>query len=162
MTLTTHAVVGAAVASLLPAHPVLGVSLAFCSHFFADSIPHWDYPISSHSVNPSFGEKMRIDKLFFLDMSRIGFDALLGLVLALFFFSPLASFWLIFFGAVAGMLPDPLQFAYAHFKHEPLVSLQRFHLWMHSKNHLENKQLLGVVTQLLFLIGIIVLRTRFL
>ena len=38
MTLTTHAVVGAAVATLLPSHPLLGISAAFLSHFFVDAI----------------------------------------------------------------------------------------------------------------------------
>ena len=158
MTLTTHAVVGAAVASLLPSHPLLGIGAAFFSHFFVDAIPHWDYQINSRSVNPSIGEKMHIDKALFKDIGRIGLDAVLGLTLALFFFGPIAPLVLVFFGAVAGMLPDPLQFVYAHFKHEPLLTLQRFHIWMHSKNHLENRQLFGITSQLAFILSTIFLR----
>ncbi len=158
MTLTAHAVVGAAVITLLPAHPVLGISLAFCSHFLVDAIPHWDYPISSRSVNPSFGEKMRMDRALFLDAARIGCDGLLGFTLALLFFHSLGPAWLITAGAAAAMLPDPLQFVYAHFKHEPLVSLQCFHLWMHTKKELKKQPALGVASQLLFIFIVVSLR----
>ena len=45
LTLMTHAIVGAAIVGLVPAHPLLGLSLAFASHFILDALPHWDYPI---------------------------------------------------------------------------------------------------------------------
>jgi hypothetical protein len=51
MILTTHAVVGAALASFVPSHPATAFVLGFASHFVLDAIPHVDYPIKSRSVN---------------------------------------------------------------------------------------------------------------
>jgi len=50
---STHAIVGGAVASLFPSHPVLVAALGFASPFAIDAIPHWDYPLQSISVKPS-------------------------------------------------------------------------------------------------------------
>ena len=157
MTLTTHAVAGAAIISFMPNHALLGVCLAFGSHFLLDAIPHYDYEIKSASVNPDIGAKMKLNKNLFKDMIRIGFDGLFGLFISLIFFGIFAPLWIIALGAFFGMLPDPLQFVYAHFKHEPLVSLQRFHQWIHSKNHLLNKPVFGFISQLALLCAIIIL-----
>ena len=45
MILTTHAIVGAALASFLPSHPIAAFVAGFASHFALDAIPHVDYPI---------------------------------------------------------------------------------------------------------------------
>lgn len=156
MTLTSHAVVGAVVASLMPQHPILGFCAAFASHFIIDAIPHRDYPISSSSVNPNIGTSMKYDKALFFDMLRIGTDILVGISLSLWILLPTQNVAVILLGAVAGILPDPLQFVYAHFRHEPFVSLQRFHRWMHSKNHMKTTPIFGVVSQLLFLVAVAV------
>jgi hypothetical protein len=42
MILSTHAIVGAAIASFLPSHPTIAFVLGFGSHFVLDAIPHWD------------------------------------------------------------------------------------------------------------------------
>ncbi len=160
MTLTTHAIVGTAVVSLIPQHPVLGLCAAFVSHFAADAIPHWDYPIASSSVNPHFGMPMKYDKSFWVDVARIGSDGTLGVILSVLFFAPVVGSIMAILGAIAGMLPDPLQFVYAHFKHEPLVSLQRFHTWIHTNNHLENRIVFGVFSQILF-VTLVVSLARF-
>lgn len=154
MTLTTHAIVGATVASLVPQYPVLGICAAFMSHFVLDAIPHLDYPITSASINPSVGAAMKFDKSFFVDFSRIGTDMLLGILVSLFVLLPTRSLLIVLFGAFAGMLPDPLQFVHAHFRHEPLNSLQHFHEWVHTNYHLENAKLLGVISQL-SIIGVV-------
>lgn len=159
MTLTTHAVVGAAVASLMPQHPVLGFCAGFASHFLVDAIPHWDYQIVSTSIDPSFGAAMKYDRSFFLDIFRIGTDALLGVLLSIYFFATSQTMVIILLGACAGILPDPLQFVYTRFRHEPLVSLQKFHEWIHTSNHMQNAIALGLVSQLLFL-GIVIALAR--
>src|SRR3989344_5439218 len=127
MTLMTHAVVGASVAALIPQHPVLAFCGAFASHFLIDAIPHADYKIASASVDPNIDAPMRFDTALLRDMVVIGSDALLGLAISLLLFVPAAPFWLIFVCASAGVLPDPLQFVYSPFPHEPLLSLHRFH-----------------------------------
>jgi hypothetical protein len=50
MILSTHAVVGGAIASLVPSDPILAAAAGFASHFAIDAIPHWDYPLRSISV----------------------------------------------------------------------------------------------------------------
>ena len=157
MTLTAHAVVGAAIASLIPQHPEIVACAAFASHFAVDAIPQWDYSIRSASINPGIGAKMRYDRAFFLDICAIGADALLGIVLSLLLFASAQDWWVILLGACAGMLPDPLQFVYAHWRHEPLVSLQRFHHWMHTRIRLKDVPLLGISSQLVFLVAVVVL-----
>lgn len=155
MTLTTHAVVGAAFVSIMPAHPMLGVVLAFASHFIIDAIPHWDYPIDSASINPHFGTKMKYNKALVLDALRIGIDAILGVLISILVFASPQTLAVVFLGACMGILPDPLQFVYTRFRHEPLMSLQRFHQWIHTDNHLENAKLFGVFSQVLFVVAII-------
>ena len=41
MIATSHAIVGAAIASAAP-DPIIGLLLAFASHFVLDLVPHWD------------------------------------------------------------------------------------------------------------------------
>jgi hypothetical protein len=146
MILCTHAVVGAALASFLPSHPAAAFVVGFASHFALDAIPHWDYPIKSRSVNPRIGAPMVFDGALLRDAVAIGCDGLVGILAALLLFASPASLWAILLGAVGAMLPDPLQFLHARFPHEPLLSLQRFHRWAHTKRRIKDISL-GVSTQ---------------
>jgi hypothetical protein len=119
--------------------------LPWASH----AIPHVDYPIRSRSVNPKIGAPMAFDRALLQDAITIGSDGLFGLVAALFLFSSATNFWAILMGAVGAMLPDPLQFAYARWPHEPLRTLQRFHLWAHSKKQ-PHSVVFGIGTQAAF------------
>ena len=152
MVLSTHAVIGAAVAQLFPTHPLVGFTLGFASHFVADAIPHWHYHVGS--VVREEGSKKGVDmvfrnKHFPYDLLKIGTDGLLGLGLAVFFFgaSSPVLFSATVFGAVGGMLPDALQFVYWKWKHEPLASLQRFHHWVHAKSDLNARAFVGPAFQ---------------
>ena len=92
MILSTHAIVGAAIASFLPSHPTTAFVLGFASHFVLDAIPHWDYPIRSAAVDPKFGAPVTFDRALLRDVIVIGSDGLLGILGALLLF---ASFgWL--------------------------------------------------------------------
>jgi hypothetical protein len=154
MILTTHAVVGAAVASFVPAHPAVAFVAGFGSHFILDAIPHVDYPIRSRSVNPKFGAPMAFDRALLQDVVTIGSDGLFGLVAALFLFSSSANFWAILLGAVGAILPDPLQFAYTRWPHEPLRTLQLFHRWAHSKKQIDSV-VFGASTQAAFVLFVV-------
>src|SRR6266550_4061628 len=129
MILSTHAIVGAAIASFLPSHPTTAFVLGFGSHFVLDAIPHWDYPISSASVNPKIGAPVTFDR-------------------ALLLFASSEGLWSILLGAFGAMLPDPLHTIHAHFPHEPLRSLQRFHRWIHTDKRIKNDIILGVGSQI--------------
>jgi hypothetical protein len=152
LTLTTHAVVGAAIAGLTPKYPMLGLCLAFASHFLLDAIPHWDYPLRSSSLRPQAATPMKYDRAFIADMITIGSDAALGISLALILFTTPDGYFLLFCGACAGILPDGLQFAYMRFPHKPLVYLQRFHEWIHSSYAMDERPAFGICSQLAFLV----------
>lgn len=154
MTLGTHAIVGASVASLVPAHPVLAFILGFASHFVLDAIPHWDY--SLRSLEKGKGGRLDVDmvlnKAFVGDLVRISFDALLGLSIALIAFRDAEAFpYVILLGAFAAMLPDALQFAYFKWKREPLRSLQRFHMFIHAEGRIHDAAR-GILLQLVVVI----------
>jgi hypothetical protein len=149
MILTTHAVVGAALATCLPSHPAAAFAVGFASHFVLDAIPHIDYPIKSRSVDPKIGAPMAFDRALLQDAVTIGSDGLFGMSVSLLLFSSSANFWAVLMDAVGAVLPDPLQFAYTRWPHEPLWTLQRFHLWAHSKKQ-PHSVVLGVGTQAAF------------
>ncbi len=165
MTLTTHAITGAALAALIPAHPVLGFAAGFTSHFVLDAIPHWAYSIKSlkeDEENP-MNNDMVIGKEFYEDLLKIGIDALLGLSASLVIlsgilkFSPLA----VLSGAVGGILPDALQFAYWKWRHQPLTGLHWFHIHIHAKSDLNDKPVMGVLLQIAFVFVILFFTSLF-
>jgi hypothetical protein len=157
MTLTAHAIVGAGIMAAMPAHPVLGGCAAFASHFLLDAIPHYDYRIRSASINPKIGAPMRFNRALLLDFFSIGGDFTLGIILGILFFATPATWWLIAAGAFAGTLPDALQFVYMRIHHEPFVSLQRFHKWIHTRIKLREHPLFGIASQVLFLVVFVAL-----
>ncbi|MDP3999004.1 MAG: hypothetical protein Q8P76_00200 [bacterium] len=134
MTLTTHAIVGAAAAQIFPSQPWLAFFAGFISHFIIDTIPHRDYSLSSltESADDPLAADMAINKNSIKDFLKVGFDASLGIVLASFIFTNFyeSTLLLAIIGAVGGIVPDGLQFAYWKMRIEPLKSLQRFHIWI--------------------------------
>ncbi len=77
MTATSHALIGASLAAKI-ANPLIGIPLAFVSHFLADLTPHWDA-----GTNHRNKTKMR------LRMEAV-FDVLLGFALVAILFRSLA------------------------------------------------------------------------
>ena len=149
MILSTHAIVGGAIASLFPSHPILAAAASFASHFAIDAIPHWDYPLRSISVGRGANNRrLKIGIPLLRDLGLIGADATLGLAAAVLVFATPDSAWTIALGATAGMLPDALQFAHSIYPREPLKSLQRFHEWIHSKRKLNCG--IGAISQAIF------------
>jgi len=139
MTLTTHALVGAAAASLFPEHPYFAFAAGFASHFAIDAIPHWDYGEYLHSFSEKPGEPlsadMRMGKDFHRDLAIIGADALLGFVLTF------VAAWILkispeiaLVGAGASIYPDLLQFVYFKIKKTRfewvMTRMQLFHAWV--------------------------------
>ena len=137
MILSTHAIVGGAIVSFFPSHPLLVVAAGFASHFAIDAIPHWDYPLQAISIRPAAGSaSLNLDRRLWVDLSLIALDACAGLALAIWLFATPATMGAILLGAVAAMVPDPLQVVHASYPREPLKSLQRFHQWIHAKRKL--------------------------
>jgi hypothetical protein len=148
MILSTHAIVGAAIASFLPTHPTTAFVLGFASHFALDAIPHWDYPIRSAAVDPEIGAPMTFDRALLKDAVVIGSDGLLGILGALLLFAWSGGLWSILLGALGAMVPDPLQSLHAHFPYEPLRTLQRFHRWIHTDKRIKDDIIVGVGSQI--------------
>lgn len=152
MTLTTHALVGAAAASLFPTHPYAAFAAGFASHFAIDALPHWDYrpaSLKKDKANP-LNTDMVLGKRFFLDLLVIGSDAALGVALSVIIFS-YAFFHIspsiIFIGACAGLFPDALQFLYFKTRSKVLEPLQRFHIWIQKGKSLEVEPFYGIALQ---------------
>ena len=173
MTLATHAVVGAATATLCPSHPIIAFSAGFASHFLLDAIPHWDYKILSKYADPnlamcvnsqgsSSSSRIKRDRWFWFDLLRTGCDVLLGAAIILIFLQPRSRIqWLtIGAGAFGAILPDFLQFVYMRFPHQPLVALQKFHIYlMHAKSDLNDRPFIGIASQVAVMaFGIILAR----
>jgi hypothetical protein len=161
MTLTTHAIVGASVASILPSHPALGFAAGFVSHFLLDAIPHWDYYLISRKKDNSnpMNNDIILNKYFIFDLFKIGTDAILGVVIALLLFG-ISNFhlvWAPLWGIVGALTPDALQFIYFKWRHEPMISLQRFHLWVHQNDKLNNRPVLGISLQIIIIVLVIVI-----
>jgi hypothetical protein len=163
MTLATHAVVGGAVASLFPSHPLAAFFAGFFSHFVLDAIPHWDYKILSAYINPfesGVSTKTKVDRYFVSDLFRTGTDLLIGISIVLIVWQPatFAQLGILALGAVGGILPDFLQFVYARFRHQPMILIQKFHDFMHAKYEIDNSKLfVGISLQLIFMACVVVL-----
>ena len=117
MVLSSHAVIGAAIAQVVPANPALGFGLAIISHFILDMIPHWDYPLSSLE-KPTDGNKLnqrfKLSPALVADFMKTGADLLIGSILALVIFYPVnkAAAWALLAGVTGAVLPDFLQFVF--------------------------------------------------
>jgi len=140
MTLTTHALVGVAAASLFPHAPYAAFAAGFVSHFAIDALPHWDYVgilrSVEHDESRPLDDDMRIGRDFVHDLAIIVADGVLGALLAV-----AAGVWLLgatpelaLVGAGAGVFPDLLQFVYYKIRRTPLEPalhyLQIFHRWV--------------------------------
>lgn len=152
MILSTHAVAGALVGSVVAYNPFLAGALGFASHFILDAVPHWDYPLKSSQkdLNNRMNNTVIMGKSFIFDLAKIGLDMLVGAVVVFLAFSnaPTTVFWGACIGAVFAVLPDFLQFVYFRYPHEPMRSLQKFHVVMvHAKTDYNDRPIIGIFFQ---------------
>lgn len=152
MILSVHALFGAAVASLVPTHPVVGFALGFASHLALDAIPHRDYDLISFDQDPN--RKMQfvagpdIKFRFIRDIILISFDAIFGIILAYLFFFNSAHPWIFLIGATGGMMPDFLTILYVFWKYKYLVLFFKFHSnVIHSRLPQSLNQVIAIILQ---------------
>ena len=102
---------------------------------------------------------MILNKDFLKDLIKIGFDGVLGLALSFIFLSVMGhhSLLIILCGAIGGMMPDALQFAYFKWRHEPLITLQKIHIWFHSPKGLNDRPFIGIFFQLIIILLLVFL-----
>lgn len=149
MILSVHATFGAAVASLIPTHPVTGFALGFISHFILDAIPHRDYDLVSVDHDPD-GKSQGIDVIvnkfkLIRDVLLASADGLVGLSLAfLLFFDPIYP-WIFLFGALGALAPDIIVFLFLLLKHRSLQKFFDFHAYFDSPINKKLKQKIGQI-----------------
>lgn len=97
---TPHLLVGAAIVKAVP-EPLIGLPLAFLSHFVLDTIPHWD-----GSPKAPFALKT---------IGGIIVDYAFGVSLILLLTTGLTNQYIIWFGAFLGTAPDFILGGYRHF-----------------------------------------------
>jgi hypothetical protein len=159
--LITHAVGGAAVGVLFKSNPFLAFFTGFASHFLLDAIPHWDYPLQIFERNEKGKEFTPTTRSVVSALFITGLDCLSGFAIAAWATMHNPGLLLpALLGAVGGVLPDFLQFVYYIFPRSPLKYLQRFHMSVHTKKHLNNNQTFGISSQIAILIILAILTVK--
>lgn len=116
MILTPHLLAGAAVAAKI-SNPILGLFLAFLSHYFLDLLPQREYPIKNI--------KKRCWNKSFFDFSKVFLDISFGVLLILFFST---NNPLIFIAAFLAILPDGSTLIFLIFPKNKILAIhQSFH-----------------------------------
>jgi len=160
MTLTTHAVCGAALAAVFRLNPASALVVGVASHYLLDSFPHWDYKLSTAKVKEKnlLVIDLPVSRHAIGDFVKIGFDGLLGFFLAFTFFTTSSqNGWIsILAGAAGGVLPDGLQFVYMKFRRAPVSDCQRLHDFAHSATKIANP-FWGIFCQALILLFALIL-----
>jgi len=155
MILVTHGIIGAAAGSFFSFNPWLAFASGFLSHFVLDAIPHWHYKLKSFKDNKkALDRDIVFNKNSLTDLMKLGLDGSLGLIFPILIFWPIQPFSLhiIVFAAIGGMLPDALQYVYMKFRHQPLTSLQKFHMKIHAERLLDKKPFFGISSQVLIVL----------
>lgn len=99
MTASNHAVTGALIAATVP-YPVIGLPLAFASHFALDALPHWNYGSSKSHRARKF--------IYFLAIDA-GIAA--AVMLSLTILQPV-NWAVVVFGSLLAMSPDLMWLPY--------------------------------------------------
>jgi hypothetical protein len=165
MTQATHAIIGAAAASLFPEQPGLAFAAGFASHFIIDAIPHWDYDRQwLHSINYSYDKmhtSVRLGKDAWHDVGIVGIDAFIGFLLtcwlAWYLDVPLG---IALIGAGAGLFPDFLHFIFFAFRKYEWVDrvlepLERFHAWVGWREYKYMHPAQGIALQLALVVVVV-------
>lgn len=158
MTLTTHAIVGASIASLFPEHPILAFGLAFASHYVSDMIPHTElFPEhfiiekSDTNATESAAKKLKLafhDARSSLGFLLIGIDFVAAIILCLLIFvRDEQSLLIVAIGFLGGVLPDFLQFVYYKCRKMPWTIFQKIHDFFHSKKKMQDRPIIGSIAQ---------------
>ena len=153
MTLTTHSIIAVAITKpLARMHPLVIFLVAIASHYASDSIPHWDYSVSSmddtHDLEKRHWGTNR--KALRRDLAHFAIDGFLGAAIVLLAVRPVTSqqwTWTIL-AIIGGSLPDFLQ-GVAALGISWMKPIQRFHDRWHTHIRLGPYPLLGIPFQAL-------------
>ena len=144
--------------------------VSFLSHYAIDAIPHWDYGLNSFvkifDENGVYRGKRKFifqKRLLIKDLIKILFDFIIGLLMIFFligFPNKFKNIFMILLVIFSSSLPDILQVCRAFLKFPKLKILEfehNFHCCIiHGKRIFENRPILGIISQILTLIIIII------
>ncbi len=148
MTLTTHAVIGAAIGSVVGS-PLLGFVLGAASHFLVDMIPHGDNELA---------DKYRLHKKKKAAVAYVTVDAAIAIILLMTIVSGRSSNTtnIAFSAAVAGsIMPDLLVGLGDIYKHQFLKKFSKLHFFFHdffSRKYGDTKLAYALTGQAVFII----------
>lgn len=160
MILSSHVIIAAAATAPLLVHPltptkaVAILGIAVLSHYALDSIPHWDYKLSSivktsDSRGPGSLEFSPRRKLFLEDLGKAAVDGLLGLLVA-FLMLHLSFNWrdlaLLLWPAFSAVLPDVASMFYIIFPVPPFSWFYNAHI-VHTKYRWQYGWMSGALSQ---------------
>lgn len=156
MILTTHMVVGGALARAFSFNPPISFAIGLASHYVFDLIPHWEYKLNSIIFkNKSVKNNLFFTKGHLSDFLKIGIDLLIGVFFVWLFFASAVrpeEFLAVWLGALGGVLPDIGQFFYLKFNNRLWHLTQKIHDFFHSGNKLfDNKRIWGLTLQLVII-----------
>jgi len=139
MLLAPHILVGAAVASQFQ-NPILGLILAFLSHFILDKTPHWEY-----SVEALKQIKIRGIKYCRPILLRVFLDIITGfavLIFAILISTNRIDFAYLALGGFFGILPDGLTFLLFTKKKSKgrIISFLKIFYALHRKIHFNKEK----------------------
>lgn len=125
MFVTTHAAIGALIASQFPGHPYIAFFLAVASHFLSDIIPHGDTHLYKGYVA---GFKVKRALAYVL------VDSIVAMFLTMYVLNSdiFVDRRTVTIGIIAGVLPDFLVGVYELFKFKWLKWFHRVHFFFHN------------------------------
>ncbi|NBS68935.1 hypothetical protein EBT31_08455 [bacterium] len=152
MTLTTHAVIGAAIGSLV-GNPAIGFSIGLVSHLLVDMIPHGDNNLA---------DKYRKEKKARLGIAYVTVDAVIAIILLMSVVSgrPTDTTTNIAFSAavMGSILPDLLIGLKEIFpKNKPLRTIFKIHFFFHdciSRRYGDTKLSYAIAGQTAFVLAL--------
>ncbi|MEA3355552.1 MAG: hypothetical protein U9Q63_03655 [Patescibacteria group bacterium] len=139
---TSHAIIGASIAKLIP-NPYLGFPLSFLSHFLADLCPHWDYGGRKNNERPK-------SKLIAIALT----DAFIGFSLGYLIFSSNVPTWYLLSMMFTAQLPDWLEAPYHifDFNFPPFSSIKKLQSKLHNKMDFPQGLILQILVVLFFVL----------
>ncbi len=157
MILLTHGLVGGALASVVPDNmPALFV-LSFTSHLVLDMIPHWQYDVPDIDKTKGItGLRLRTQGVS-RSIVYVAIDGGLGVVapLAVALCAGTVPLHMVLIGALAGILPDFLQFVYIKTHTRLLYHYMQVHVIL-NKVHFAPDSLMGFLSQALIWVTAVV------
>lgn len=159
MILTTHAIIGAAIANAFPAEPHIGFPFAFASHYIIDVLPHTNYG-HEHFLN----EKNTDAVIDFRNADALQqvlytvLDIIVAVVLVFFLFvRDKQTFLLSVLGALLGVIPDIFNFFSYKYEGKFFKGAKKLHDLFHYSRDYSHSNFHGVITQIAVVVFMVII-----